>query len=299
MEVSASRSIVRQRVDEFYQCQKERIAAENRNRAYMQGHDDNLAMSVGSDQILELKRLAELVAVRRVEAALEGHPVMPWAMGIPGINRAVIGRIVGLIDDPTKFARFSNLRSHAGLCHLTNKLKKGEKAKFSMRFKTALFVAFDCMLKQQNTNLKHPPEQRYTDIYRNWRSVYAVRHGTGDVDKKTGGKDGSGNSYTSDDETARQWPDGRQHFAAKNKMMDVFLFHLWEEWLTQIGRPVPDLYVHAVLGHHMKYERAKFSSYEAAKAKMRKHSTTKSLDDDINELKLDIVGPTGKVPVIV
>lgn len=293
------RSDLRMKVDSYFQCQRNRIAAENRARAYAQGADEGANDAVASDQIVECMRLAEQVAMRRVEAALQDHPCMNWAMGVPGMNRATIGRLVGLIDDPTQFARFSNLRSHAGLCHLTNKLKKGEKAKFSMRLKTSIFVAWECMLKQHNAKCANPPEKRYTDIYYNWREIYKVRFGAGDVKKKANGKDEHGNAYTATDEIAKEWPDRRQQYAAKNKMMDVFLYHLYEEWLTNLGLPVPGLYVHEVLGHHMKYDRKEFSNSEFAAKKLKKLSSHKSLDRDIEEMKLETVGPTGKVPVVV
>lgn len=286
-------------VDNFFQVQDNRTRAENRVRSHLQGKDSNVAKAVASDQLVQIMHLAEAVALRRMETVLESHPVMPWALGIPGINRATVGRLIGLIDDPLKFARFSNLRSFAGLCHLTNKRKKGEKNKYCHRMKTSLYIAFESMLKQHTLidKGKTPPEQKYTDIYYNWRSIYKQRFGAGDVKKKEHGKDEAGESYTADDETARAWPDQRQHFGAKNKLLDVFLFHLYEEWLLHLGAPVPDLYVHTVLGHHMKYDRYKFSNVAFSVKKAKKHSTKKSLDRDIAEMKLEVLGPSDLVKV--
>lgn len=291
------RSEMRQLVDNFFQCQRNRIAAENRCRAFAQGSDENKSAAVASDQIVEILGMAEKVALRRMEAGLKNHPVMAWAMGIPGMNRATIGRIAGMIDDPRQFPRFSNLRSFAGLYFGNNRRKKGEVSHYCQRLKDSLFIAFDCMLKQHNAKIKNPPQRKYTEIYYNWRAIYKTRFGEGDKKNKNNQIDGNGNAYTFDDETARLWPDQRQHLASKNKLLDVFLYHFYEEWLTNIGHSVPDLYVHAVLGHHMKFDRFEFSNSEFSQSKLKKHSTPKSLDRDIAEMKLDVIGPTGKVTV--
>jgi hypothetical protein len=63
----------------------------------------------------------------------------------------------------------------------------------------------------------------------------------------------------------------RQHFAAKNKMMDVFMVHLWRTWREACGWSVASLYVHEVLGHHMDYDAADFSSPKMAGRKMKEH----------------------------
>lgn len=69
--------------------------------------------------------------------------------------------------------------------------------------------------------------------------------------------------------TELEWPDKRQHLAAKNKLLDVFLVHLWRRWREKLGWSVRSLYVHEKLGHQMDYDAADFSSGELAVRKMK------------------------------
>ena len=116
------------------------------------------------------------------------------------------------------------------------------------------------------------PKKFYIDIYASWREVYKHRYGSGSIKKKKNGQDADGNRYTASDEDAQAWPDARQMHAAKNKMLDVFLFHVYERWLVALGEESPTLYVHEHLGHHMRYESDDFSSPQMAAKKIKKHS---------------------------
>lgn len=269
----ASPLSLRDMADAYEQVQRTRIAAENRVRACLQGTDESLLPKlIASDPVCERLRQTEELICENMEVIVAQSPVYEWIMGVPGINRTIAAKILGIIDDPSKFARFSNLRTFCGLTPGKNKLVKGEKAIFSRRLKTTLFIAFASMLKAKGMKLKHPPQQMYANIYYQWRGIYAARFGAGSCKKKVGGLDKDGNGYTADDETAQQWPDLRQHFAAKNKLLDVFVYHIYEEWLAPAGLS-PTLYVHEVLGHHAKYERAQFSSPQMSSAKRGKHAT--------------------------
>ena len=96
------RSEMRQLVDNFFQCQRNRIAAENRCRAFAQGSDENKSAAVASDQIVEILGMAEAVALRRMEAGLKDHPVI-WRLKTGGRRRGrfawwrslVYGALVG------------------------------------------------------------------------------------------------------------------------------------------------------------------------------------------------------------
>lgn len=237
---------------------KVRNACENRLRAVSQGFDDE----PGSPQVANsplLDRLNEALAQSQqdMEAALATHPVFEWLMGVPGINRTLGCRVLGMIpmDDEDNFVTFSKLRVFAGLCPGRNKLVKGEKACFNKRLKTALYVAFGNMLKAAAICEGKPnaPPRMYAEIYRKWRTIYLDRHGEGKEAKEKG------------------WPDLRQHFAAKNKLLDVFVCHVWRKWREAMGWSVRSLYVHDKLGHHVNFEADEFSSPAMAKKKIKQH----------------------------
>jgi hypothetical protein len=121
------------------------------------------------------------------------------------------------------------------------------------------------------SGMEWAPKRFYDEIYRKWRTIYIARHGGGPVKKKINGVDKEGNKFTSTDDVAQAWPDKRQHLAAKNKLLDVFLCHLWRKWREACGWSVESLYVHEVLGHHMDYDADDFSSPKMAARKLKKH----------------------------
>lgn len=295
---------------------KVRIAAENRLRATEQGRDDSseLPAEIANYPLVDKLEAALDQARDDMERALPSHPVAAWLMGVPGINKTLGCRILGMIpmEGPqclacggalrrevgrfrlctrcrklfeteiekcptcdsvgwevqertwvrtclacgrlgSDFDRFSQLRVFAGICPGRNKLTKGEKAPYSTRLKTTLYVAFGSMLKVESLTKGKPwaPQRFYAEIYKKWRTIYLQRYGDGKGAKEAG------------------WPKLRQHLGAKNKLLDVFLCHLWREWREAEGWSVDSLYVHEVLGHHMDYEAADFSSAAMATRKMK------------------------------
>ena len=264
---------LRNLADIYEQTQKVRIAAENRVRAVAQGSDDEKKEVIASDSIVASLTVAEKYAEKAMAKVFLEHPCCEFMMGIPGIKNITACRVLGLIEDPRKFASFSKLRVFAGLCPGRNKRIKGQKTCYSTRLKRNLFIVFESMVKAAATTKNDKPNRFYEGIYRSWRSTYKARYGEGDhtaCKKKKNGVDGQGGKFTRPDEEAQAWPDLRQHLASKNKMMDVFLFHVYEHWLTEIGEDVRPLYVHEVLGHHTKFERSDFTSLAKAKAKLPK-----------------------------
>lgn len=259
---------LRNLADIYEQTQKVRIAAENRVRAVAQGADDEVKSAIASDRVVASLTTAEKYAEADMGVVFESHPLFTFMLGIPGVKNITACRVLGMIEDPRRFPNFGHLRTFSGLTPGKNKLVKGKKACFSSRLKKNLYIVFESMLKAAATTRNNKPTRFYAEIYRNWREIYKQRHGAGDCKKKKSGKDEEGNSYTSPDEEAKQWSDLRQHYAAKNKLLDVFLFHIYEQWLIELGAPVPDLYVHKVLGHHTKFDRMEFTSPEMAKKKM-------------------------------
>ncbi len=242
--------------DLYEETLKVRNACANRLRAIDQGHDDPPAeAAVASSPLLDRLNDALKVAREEMETLLPEHPVYEWLMGVPGINRTLGCRMLGLIpmEEEEHFPTFSRLRVFAGLCPGRNRLVKGEKACFSRRLKTVLFVAFTSLQKSAAVCRGKPnaPVELYDDIYRKWRKTYLQRFG------ENGKEDG--------------YPDLRQHFMAKNKLLDVFLCHVWRQWREAMGWSVASLYVHEKLGHHMNYEAGQFSSEAMAAKKIKQH----------------------------
>lgn len=253
--------------DVYEQVIKVRNACANRLRAVEQGKDDPGPDDLVADYPL-LNRLNEALSTAQedMERVLPEHPCYVWAMGVPGINRTVACKILGVIpmESPEDFATFSQLRTFAGICPERNKLVKGEKACFSRRLKTTLYVAWSSMLKAEavSRGSAGSPARFYAEIYRKWREIYKQRYGEGEPAKKAG------------------WPDGRQHHAAKNKLLDVFLCHLWRTWREALGYDVATLYVHEKLGHHMDYAAEEFNSPIMAARKIKQHQRKRRKDND-------------------
>jgi transcriptional regulator with XRE-family HTH domain len=176
---------LRQLADLYEAVLKVRNQCENRLRAVDQGFDD----ADEESQIANYPLLARLndsleQAQTDMEDVLPQHPIYDWLMGIPGINRTLGCRVLGMIPMETEedFPTFSRLRVFCGLCPGRNKLVKGEKACYNRRLKTSLYVAFGNMLKAQAVvgESENAPRKWYGDIYTQWRKIYAHRHGVGE-----------------------------------------------------------------------------------------------------------------------
>ena len=142
---------LRNLADIYEQTQKVRIAAENRVRAVSQGSDAEKKKSIASDSIVASLATAEKHAEKSMSKVFMEHPCCEFMMGIPGIKNITACRVLGLIEDPTKFSNFSKLRVYAGLCPGRNRRKKGEKTCYSVRLKKNLFIVFESMLKAAAT----------------------------------------------------------------------------------------------------------------------------------------------------
>ena len=151
-------------------------------------------------QIVASLTLAEKEAEKAMSKVFLEHPCCEFMMGIPGIKNITACRVLGLIEDPRKFATFSKLRVFAGLCPGRNKLVKGQPAVYSVRLKKNLFIVFESFLKAAATTKNDKPNRFYEGIYRNWRKIYKERYGEGDQSeckKKADGKDHLGGKYLS------------------------------------------------------------------------------------------------------
>jgi len=246
---------LRSLADLYEETLKVRNACANRLRAIGQGRDDPPAPAeIASSPLLDRLNEALEEARKQMERALADHPIYEWLMGVPGINRTIGCRILGLIpmDSEADFCTFSKLRVFAGLCPGRNRHKKGQKSCFSGRLKTVLFIAFESMLKVQGVcrGKRNAPTAFYAEIYHKWREIYRSRH------------------ETNGDEA---WSKMHQHLAAKNKMLDVFLCHVWRQWREAQGWDVRSLYIHEKKGHQMDYQAETFNSPDMAHEKIKQH----------------------------
>lgn len=196
------------------------------------------------------------------------------------------------------FPNFSQLRTFCGHTPGRNRLIAKQASPFSSRLRVYCYQAFDSMLKAYGTIKKQRekgkikaslPEQNYAEIYEKWRAKYAEREGCGSAGvtwlknrgiytperfpKYKHRVEAKKRDDAADNARPRllpEWPDARQHFASKNKMMDVFLYHLWYVWRTECGWPTRPPYPIEHLGHHMEYDLNAFSSRALAEEKHEK-----------------------------
>lgn len=217
-----------------------------------------------------------------MEVALKEHPAHIFMMGIPGINRTMCCRILGLIPMTTEdnFASFSHLRSFAGIAPGKNRKVKGQKCTFCGRLKSTLHVAFGSMQKAAAICQKSQtrPNRFYPEIYASWRKIYAERHGPeGELSEKAQTEKLDKVTKIVKVKDVPTWPKYRQHLAARNKMLDVFLVHLWRSWREALSWSVRSLYVHEKLGHEMDYQALDFWSPSMSAKKIKELASPEDL----------------------
>ena len=300
---------LRELADQYEDTLRRMIRASNQLRAHLQGHD--LHSSVVDSALAGnrfYKQMARQKALLELEMAdiIVDHPVYEWAMGVPGLNRVTICRIVGLIPmyEPEHFFEFTKLTSFAGYAPGKDRLVRGQKATFSQRLKTAIHVADDTVRKCSSLVAKkeYAPERLYGDIYKAARHTYAHRHGVGEAGRKWCEKNGFGEGITeyknfvekiekkTDKETGKktekkvmapEWSDGRQHLAARRKSISWLLSHLWMAWRINLGWTYRPMYFHEVLHHEFEPDLyLKFSSPELAARKKKAKLTVKEEPED-------------------
>lgn len=245
----------RDAVDLYWGLQKVRIQMGNKVGAYERADDTTRPVRLIRDILADTraleKRLQDMLGF-----ALVAHPAGTWLLGVPGVGPTIAGKLVGLIpmNSEEDFPRFSKLRVFAGICPGRNRPKKGEKLPYCGRLKVTGMVLLQTWLKLDAAGTlrggKHIAEEYYIDIYHGWKSVYKEREEQKPEEER--------------------WSPLHCHLAAKNKMLDVFLSHLWLEWRAKCGWACPDLYVHGKLGHQMQYDRSRFSNPELGAKKLKR-----------------------------
>ncbi len=200
--------------DLYYQMQKARIAMGSRKLAIEQGRDMGDTTWLASWQ--ERLQGMEGEIVGDMGRLLKDHPTWAWLKTVKGIGPTLGGKLIALIDDIGKFDTISKLWSFSGYgLHpdengtlIIQRLKKGEKATFNRRLKTAVYLAGSSFLKCQG---------KFSDIYYSGKSHYEQTH--------------------------PDWTDGHRHNAAMRKMGKIFIACLWLAWREAEGLPVRDPWI--------------------------------------------------------
>lgn len=293
---------LREMADQYESTIKLMNGAANKIRAKVQGADEHT--SVIDDVLMGNRYYAQLSLAKRsleieMADAICDHAIYDWAMGVPGLNRVTICRIVGLIPMDTKenFFEFSKLLSFSGYAPGKDKLVKGQKATFSRRLKTALFVATDTVLKSSGVVAKqsYRPTRLYSEIYKTWRHTYAHRHGVGTTGAAwltKNGLEASIDEYKEFEERNKKqvpvWPDARQHAAARRKVINYLLAHVWRAWRMGLGWDFRPMYFHEVLGHEFKEDLWDYSSPELAVKKKKQRLSIPELESFAEDIE-DVV----------
>lgn len=205
------------------------------------------------------------------------------------------------------FPNFSQLRTFCGHTPGKNRVMKGQPSPYSLRLRTYCYQAFECLIKVGGRYRKKPvddqPDRLYVELYDQWRIKYAEREGVGSQGKKwlesrdlydparfPGYKkmtDYAESAGTGKKGKKRpEFPDIRQHFMAKNKVMDVFLYHMWFTWRDSQGWPTREPYpIEHQEGHQTLIPASEFTSTDMAE---RKHQAAlrdgSNIDRQVQEL---------------
>jgi len=152
-----------------------------------------------------------------IKAAVVDHEMWPFFLRVKGIGPGLAGCLLAHIDIE-KAPTVSALWKYAGLAvnaeGKADKPTKGEKLPYNAELKRICFLISTSFLRANSP---------YRCEYDEAKERYQRAH----VD----------------------WTLGHCDFAARRKMMKLFLSHLWEAWRIQRGLPVRQHYAAQVLNH--------------------------------------------------
>jgi hypothetical protein len=199
--------------------QKSRIAFGNRIAAIEGGNDDAgpemiELLARWHERLLELEREADKDIAR-----LAAHmPIIKEAVKVKGCGFVNVAKVIALMGGISSFETVSQLWRFAGYAVIdgqAERLRKGEKAHFNRRLKTA------CWLLATGLMRANSPYRREYDAA---RERYEMTHA--------------------------EWTDGHKHNAALRKMVKLWLSHLWEAWRELEGLPTRPPYALEYLKHN-------------------------------------------------
>lgn len=230
---------LRSLVDTYYNSQKNRIAWGNRVSALERGVDNE-----ATPQLLQAQSYTDLYlsiekrAFKEIRLELETYSVWPWMKTVKGIGPTLAGKLLADIDI-RKAKHVSNLWSFAGLA-VTPEGKsmrpvKGQKLPYSAKLRTACFMVSRSFLMCGSPYLEVYAKAK--EFYQRTRGVeYQRRDYAGEI--------------IGDGELLPAWTKGHIDYAARRKMVKVFLQHLWLKWRIAENLPTDLPYVNARWPEH-------------------------------------------------
>lgn len=231
---------------DYDRCMSIRLAFDNQLRAFERRSTKIPTLSVFVAYRDQMAALEEVIYAHACMFILR-HPVSEWLLGIPGLGVVTALKLLAFIPlvNESDFVTVSKLYKFCGLVPGYNRPVAGQKLCYSRRVKTTLYnfwraaVTNDTRIRAYDPKLL--PDRLYTDVYNNWFQIYTERQ-------------------QSKPEKER-WTPMHCRLAAKNKMMTLFISHLWTVWREALGYPARKHYVHEVLKHQTEYKPYEFSSY--------------------------------------
>ena len=198
--------------------QKSRIAFGNRLSAIERGDDQ---VSNGTVALLErwYERLSKMEEELEddISNLIEGEELVEYMTAVKGVGDILSAKVISMIDIE-RADTVSALWRYAGFGVVdgeAEKRKKGETMHFNMRLKTACFNVGTSFMMSNSP---------YKQIYNNARDYYEVNR--------------------------PDWNKKHQDYAARRKMIKVWLSHLWEVWRKLEGLPTRNIYAEGQLGHN-------------------------------------------------
>jgi len=205
-------------VNMYYAFQRERTAFASRIAMINQGRS---ADTIVKRKVFEkyLKRFADLEqeVASDIEIQVRDHPMYNYITGVKGIGACLGAQILSQIDI-REANTVSALWRYAGLGvdaeGKADRLKKGQKSVFNTRLKMVMYKVSTQFLRNRSP---------YTKFYYTAKEYYK--------------------------QNRPDWTKLHCDFAARRKMMKMFMSHLWEVYRKLEGLPTRELYVVEKLGH--------------------------------------------------
>jgi len=106
-------SELRALVETFFDIQEDRKRAYNRYLAYKRQHmevDDFLGVQL----VKQLKEIEDSIK-KKIQEELKDHPVMNWIKGVKGVSALLVGQLMAIIGDISRFDTISKLWTYCGM----------------------------------------------------------------------------------------------------------------------------------------------------------------------------------------
>jgi hypothetical protein len=236
-------------VDAYYKSQKSRVAWENRLRALRQEKDtEESPRLLQAQSYLEMFGTIEKRAFGEMGQELISHPAWPWLRRVKGIGPTLAAKL--LCDIDIELARHvSSLWKFCGLAPKNGRAMrkvKGEKLQYNQKLRNVCYLIGTQFLMTKRLSRPSP----YLAIYDRWK-IYYHENRKGEAWQKSSGEE--------------DWRPLRIDLAARRKMVNIFLSHLWLTWREAVQLPTSKPYAIGVLGHETYYEPWDFVEKEDTK----------------------------------